>query len=328
MQLRGSRQQTTGLVVNEKPNIRSDYYRSVRAMCFSLFDTGSYYRMVPAALSGGDPGDPDVRDNTTKLAPLQGMLGHIYHVRNQIDPRTSTEKKQKPTATRNLYRRFLFYRNFVVAPQPLVIPEGKTDSTYLRSAIERLAPFHPRLGSLKDKKFKHAVKFLNFSHAIHDVLQLGGGVGDLQYFVRNYTKSLKPFRHKPLPNPIIVLVDNDSGGKKVFAAAEAIGVDGITLKSSAPYYRLTDNLYLVKTPELGEEGKSCIEDFFKPELLNEKLDGKVFDPDKKHGEAGKYGKQVFAEKIIRARKAEIDFSDFAPLLERIVAVMDDYVADT
>lgn len=324
MQLRGSRQQTTGLVVNEKPNICSEYYRSVRAMCSSLFNTGSYYRMIPAALSGGEPGDPDVRDQTTKLAPLHGMLGHIYHVRNQIDLRTSSEKKQKPTATRSLYQRFLFYRNFVVAPLPLVIPEGKTDSIYLRAAIERLAAYHPRLGSVDDGKFKHAVKFLNFSRAVHDVLQLGGGIGDLQYFMRNYPKFLKTFRHKPLPNPIIVLVDNDSGGKQAFSAAKELGVDGITLKSSDPFYRLTDNLYLVKTPELGSEGTSCIESFFKPELLNEKLDGKVFDPAKKHGEAGKYGKQVFAEKIVRAKKAEIDFSDFAPLLDRIVAVLDDY----
>jgi len=327
MQLRGSRQQTTGLVVNEKPNICSEYYRSVRAMCSSLFNTGSYYRMVPAALSGGEPGEPDVRDQTTKLAPLQGLLGHIYHVRNQIDRRTSSEKKQKPTATRSLYQRFLFYRNFVVAPQPLVVPEGKTDSIYLRAAIERLSEYHPRLGSFEDGKFKQSVKFLNFSPAIHDVLQLGGGYGDLQFFVRQYRISLKRFRHRPLPNPVIVLVDNDSGGKQVFNAAKGLGIDGISLKSSDPFYRLTENLYLVKTPELGNEGTSCIENFFKPELFKEKINGKEFDPAKKHGAPDKYSKQVFAEKIVRAKKAEIDFSDFAPLLGRIVAVLDDYAAN-
>lgn len=129
MQYRGSRQVVTGLLVNEKPNIRPEYYRTVRAMCWSLFNSGSYYRMVPAALAGGKAGDPDGKEIATSLAPLQGMLGHVYHVRDQVDTRPSAEKKndKTATATRKLYARFLFYRNFVVAPKPLIIPEGKTD---------------------------------------------------------------------------------------------------------------------------------------------------------------------------------------------------------
>lgn len=40
MHFRGSRQMVTGLVVNEKVNVRSDYYRRSRAMCDALFQTG------------------------------------------------------------------------------------------------------------------------------------------------------------------------------------------------------------------------------------------------------------------------------------------------
>lgn len=44
MQFRMSRQLVTGLTVNAKVNIRPEYYRWARAMCHTLFATGSYYR--------------------------------------------------------------------------------------------------------------------------------------------------------------------------------------------------------------------------------------------------------------------------------------------
>ena len=111
IQFRGSRQVTTGLLVNEKPNIRPEYYRNARAMCCSLFNTGAYHRIVPAALKGGNPGDPDIKEEMTNLAPLEGVLSHIHYVRDWVDSREAIEKKKKPTATRNLYNRFLFYKN-------------------------------------------------------------------------------------------------------------------------------------------------------------------------------------------------------------------------
>ena len=44
MHYRDSRQMVTGLVVNEKANIKSEYYRRARAMCDSLFQTGQYFK--------------------------------------------------------------------------------------------------------------------------------------------------------------------------------------------------------------------------------------------------------------------------------------------
>jgi RNA-directed DNA polymerase len=84
------------------------------------------------------------------------------------------------------------------------------------------------------------------------------------------------------------------------------------------------NLNLIKTPETG---KTCIEDLFDPALLKKEVNGKKFALDKKHNEAGKYGKAVFAEKVVRPDVATIDFTKFAPLLDRIVAVLDDYAAN-
>ena len=65
---------------------------------------------------------------------------------------------------------------------------------------------------------------------------------------------------------------------------------------------------------------------FYKELLATKIDGKEFDPDKKHEEPGKYGKAMFADKVVRPQKDVIDFSGFEKLLDRIVATLDDYAA--
>jgi hypothetical protein len=80
----------------------------------------------------------------------------------------------------------------------------------------------------------------------------------------------------------------------------------------------------VKTPEIGAKGKTCIEDLFDPTVLTTELDGKKFDPNKKHGEDGKYGKIRFAEKVVRPNVLTIDFTKFELLLDRIVAVLDNY----
>jgi RNA-directed DNA polymerase len=58
--------------------------------------------------------------------------------------------------------------------------------------------------------------------------------------------------------------------------------------------------------------------------LPTQIGGKDFDPNKEHEEDGKYGKKIFAEKVVQATAAAIDFSGFAPLLDRIVAVLNDY----
>ena len=326
VQYRGSRQIVTGLVVNNQVNVKSEYYRTARAMCSQLFSTGSYYRVLPAQFAGGKFGDPDVKEVQASIAPLQGIVEHIYQVRNRYDDRDADTKKKRPTATRKLYHKLLFYKAFVALEKPLIIPEGKTDTIYLRAAIEKLAAFHPKLGEIANGKFKPALGFQAFSNKVHDILQLGGGTGDFLYFIKSYRANLDRYRFRAVNHPTILLIDNDSGANEVFKEAIKCGVAGISLSSAEPFYRLVDNLYLVKTPEMGVDGTSCIEKLFDPALLTVKVNGLEFDPAKKHRAAGKYGKQVFAEQVVKPNAGTIDFSGFVPLLERIAAVIDDYAA--
>ena len=328
MQFRTSRQLVTGLTVNAKVNIRPEYYRCARAMCHRLFETGLYYRPVGAKSGKSQP--------IESLSPLEGILSHIHHVKDTVDDRDEQEKKKKETATtaRKLYARFLKYRYFVRLERPLIVCEGKTDSIYLRHAIRRLTNFHPKLGSEEGTTFTSAVAFFKYTYTnqAHRILDLNGGTGDLLYFfIKKYEHDIQSFKHRPLKHPVIVLIDNDSGAKDIFAAVSSSKNYSIKInyKSSAPFFHVTDNLYLVKTPGKGSDGVSCIEDFFSPSLLKTELKGKKFNPDdKKINTDSEYSKQVFATQVVQPNATTIDFTGFAPLLERIVAVIDDYTPPT
>ncbi len=311
MQWRGSRQVTTGLIVNEKVNIRSEYYRTARAICHKLFSTGSYYVSTP---------DTSVKG----LNKIEGILSHIHYIKDRSDLREEVEKKKTPTAARMLYKKFLFYKHFVALEKPLIVTEGKTDIVYLRAAIKKLTDYHPQLGELVNGSFSSTVRFMRYSQTIYQVLQLGGGTGDISRLIAKYKIIIASFKHAPLAHPVIILTDNDDGAKSIFSVVKENYSLNITNEVSELFYHLHKNLYLVKTPENGTDSKSCIEDLFGPKLLKIPIDGKKFDPSKKHNTDDTYGKTVFAEKVVRPSADKIDFSGFGKLLDRIVAALDDY----
>jgi RNA-directed DNA polymerase len=333
MQIRGSRQITTGLTVNDKVNIRAEYYMVARAMCHSLFTSGSYYRKPPARKAGIAGPDPEIEPVET-LHHLEGVLQHIYRVRNHSDRRTPAEKKgeKTSTATRKLYHRFLFYKHFVAPDRPLIVPKGKTDNIYLKCAIERLPAFQPRLGGVKDGKFIHKLRFMKYSDKatapVWDVLQLGGGTGDFLFFVRSYDKIVRTYKRAPCAFPVIVLVDNDSGAEDLFATIKKNYNVTISRSTTNSFYHLCHNLYLIKTPELPKGAPGCIEDLFDQSLRDTPMGGKSFDPARKRGDPRTFSKQVFAEKVIKPQAASINFDRFEMLLTRVVAVLDDYSKKT
>jgi RNA-directed DNA polymerase len=196
----------------------------------------------------------------------------------------------------------------------------------LKYAIRSLAAFHPRLGSWDGPIFKSTTSFFSYANQAHRLLGLNGGTGDLLYFFtkQKYKKDIEGFKHRPLKHPVIILIDNDDGAKSIFSTIKENYKIQIDFSSADPFFYITENLYLVKTPERGQTGASCIEDCFEAILLATELDGKKFnqntniDPDKE------YGKFVFAEKVVRPNVSTINFSGFSPLLQRLIAAIDDY----
>ncbi len=56
------------------------------------------------------------------------------------------------------------------------------------------------------------------------------------------------------------------------------------------------------------------------------LGGKTFDRNKTHAAPSKYGKQAFAERVVKPNAATTNLSGFTALLDRIVAAIDHYEA--
>ena len=51
------------------------------------------------------------------------------------------------------------------------------------------------------------------------------------------------------------MLNNDNGAKEIFGTlSKSFGIS-IGLKSAAPFFHVTDNLYLVKTPEKGRKAE-------------------------------------------------------------------------
>ncbi len=320
MSLRRSRQVVTGLVVNAKPNINQDYYRSTRSMCNAVFQTGVYYRP-----------DDDDKEPISNLNPLEGRLSYIHFVKARRDRSQKTNKKAReagefspPKAPAELYRKLLFYKHFVAPSKAVIVTEGISDITYLQCAIRSLAKSFPRLVQEVDGKTELLVRFLRPTGTSRDILNLGHGASGQTSLISGYPNNLKKYKHKPLDHPIIILCDNDSGPKKVFAEAKKKCGKDVSTKTNDPYYYLGDNLYLIKVPEGSPAKDREIEDLFDPALLKTKLDGKPFDRKKDHGDDTAYGKVVFAEKVVRAGTKTIDFTGFNDLLERVDQVMTHY----
>ena len=128
MQYKSARQTITGLIVNEKINIKKEYYKKARSMCHELFKSDEFYI--------NDSG----LNNKTKgtLNQLEGILSFIYQVKLPHYICDNKNKGVKPTAITNLYRKFLFYKHFFSIEKPLIICKGKTDAIYLKCALKQL----------------------------------------------------------------------------------------------------------------------------------------------------------------------------------------------
>jgi RNA-directed DNA polymerase len=321
MQFRGSRQIVTGLTVNTKVNISQSYWRGIRSMCRSLYDNGYYH--LPKPKAGTPPGTPP--ETLKKLDTLAGMLSHAYHVKRKSAQ--STPDDENPIVPGHAdHARFWFFRSFVTPERPVIICEGKTDNIYLRNAIRQLAASFPQLGSKTPDGFRFSVALFSYDNLVHRILELTGGISPLLKLIHGYRKHLKAYKYRPLAHPVIVLVDNDTalGSKICNTLKKHFGVD-ISHTSTAPFFHLTDNLYLVKTPLVGSLSMTCIEDLFDAATLGKDLDGKVFHTEKKDFDPTKHiGKVPFATKIVTPNAGTISWKGFEALLERLAAVLTDY----
>jgi hypothetical protein len=245
---------------------------------------------------------------------LQGMLSYV-HQATLFDRSLRKEFTKKFDTTEKVYRRFLFYNDLHSPDRPVVICEGKTDNIYIRAAIKALGAAHPALAlPAKTGGYDLKIRLFKYTATAGRILHLTGGSGALCRLVQEYEEEYKLVRAAGGRNPVILLIDNDEGAKGIFGKLK---VDG-----TQPFYHVAHNLYVVPTPLTGSGDRTMIEDFFKPATKATKLAGKSFHPGGKGFDVTKhYGKQPFAESVVRRHAHTIDFSGFAPILGRLEAVI-------
>jgi retron-type reverse transcriptase/5S rRNA maturation endonuclease (ribonuclease M5) len=314
LQFRPSRQVVTGLIVNKKVNIKSEYYRYARSMCHSLFSKGTFTL-------------PNQTEPAT-LSQLQGILSHIYFIKDfartpeekakrklLLEIAKKDKKRPKLDSATELYSKFLYFRYFVALECPLILCEGKTDSIYLKAAIKQLAK-----KNVYD--FPYKVKFFPFSCQVRDVMRIHDGTSALKNFIESYAESIA-FTTQTKKHPVIVLLDNDKAADNVMKSLKKYNKTEYSRKKDFTC-DATENLYVVLLPM--HEGKdNKIEDFFDKETLEKEFDGRTFSAKNKNFDSKKhYPKQIFATKIILQKQGEINFSKFQGILELLSKTIKDY----
>ncbi len=304
MQFKTNRQVTTGLVVNKKINIKREYYKNVRAMCHELFKNGKYY------LEDGQYGT---------LNQLEGMLSFVYQVKRRNELNKEGSRRYHPQGVTKLYRQFLSYKNFYALEKPLIICEGKTDIIYLKCALKKLKSEYPMLVQGNNGKLDLKIRFLNMSNTFKDVFEIPSGTSGLKAIIQLYEDNMKIFKGNVPRHPVIVLIDNDSGAQEIKNY----------IKKKFRYqtldynkrYNIIYNLFVVF---ICETENIEIEDLFEQRLLDTKIEGKTFSRNGEIDNKREYGKNIFAEKIIKAHQDEIDYVMFKPLLNRIKLAINEY----
>lgn len=318
MQYKKSRQVVTGLIVNKRINVPAEYRHLVRAYLFSLITHGKF----DVRSSTKDESGNTIHVSATGTPEqLHGMLGFIHSVDSVIH---SDQKKhpenypsqrndpKRPTGNFAIYRRFLLYTRFYANTLPLLVCEGKTDNVYIGAAVHQLRDSFPQLVmpdqksgkqvlSFKFLKYarrhrkKHHIYMPNFSTA--SILGAGSGgsaniAGLLQPYKSDYAKFKEP---KKPSHPVIIVVDDDSGGKVVFDRIKKIY--SIEIDRSQPFTRFFSNMYVVPVVIPGQP-ETSIEQLFSKKDLDKGFDGKPFDFSKDANPTTSSGKEALAYRVV------------------------------
>lgn len=311
-----SRQEVTGLVVNRRINVKSDYRAKVRQMVHRLINTGAFvFKKV------NDLGETIEQEGN--IHQLGGMLSFIHAVNRynfgRFIKKESYPKTEKIEGFKKVYSKFFWYTHFFAPELPVIMFEGKTDNIYIHCAIRSLAGSLPRLAQTDASgKTKILARLYNYTDTTKEILGLGGGSGHLLNFLNSYQGAVKKFKAPTSKIPIILVIDNDDGAKRIYSRLREVTGQKITGDES--FIRVYDRIYVVPIPKiLGED--TCIEDFFDESVLATKLSGKSFNKKNNIDTDNQYGKFAFAKAVIKRNEKKIDFSGFAGVLSIVDSII-------
>lgn len=315
VQYRASRQDVTGLVVNDRVSIRRDYRAWARLAVHRLVNKDEYFEQVDKKFIGPLPSTK----TPGSIKKLHGILSFIYSAqvfRREVIIEKGGQKKEKRSdlhSDERLYQKFLYYTQFYRTEKPLVVCEGKTDNVYIRNAIIALGDKFPVLK--KDKAEKDALLVRFYPHPKHGdrLLEMGGGTAGLKNFGQIYVDRSKKFSHIKPRNPVIIVLDADDAGKDVYKWAQK---SHAKKEEFSGILFLHPNLYLICIPDLKNAEHKAIEGLFPKALTDHKLGNKSFNWKNTALKDGEYGKAYFAKHVVPLATPDM-FSNFSPLLQDI-----------
>lgn len=213
-----------------------------------------------------------------------------------------------------LLRTVLIYKYFINIDKPTIIPEGKTDSYYLKTAINSL--------SLNNK-----IHFQKINRSL-EALGLSGGTTLINDFVTDYynNENFANFNKIKVKsnNPIIFILDYDKGLEK---CGYIIDLFKKTC-GNKKFINIKENLYVLllspfdSNSFLKKENMICSENLIKYNGENIKLDPNNHERVVFNGKP--ITKSTFLDNHVRKSPEKFDFSGFIELFDNIREIVDDY----
>jgi len=338
IQYKDSRQDVTGLIVNKRIGVKKEYRQTTKSMCNSLFHSGKFTVLVNGKHETGTINELEGKLNFIDSIDLYHRLNYPTKLSLHYQPAKKSQKTRLLLSGREkTLSKFLFYKSFFANNEPTILCEGKTDNIYLKSALKVLTSNYPML--VKDAVGTQVpellVNFFNYSKRTRFLLELYGGTSYLVGFIYSYNTHYSFYKSSKSENPVIIVLDNDSGLKEIIKALNKISTCNIYQEDkiiktneenikSAGFIHVCHNLYIVITP-LENGNDTMIENLFEPKLWKTKINTREFDPTEKLTPKEKYyGKNIFATEVVSPNKSKINFDGFKPLFDRMTKILKHY----
>ena len=337
LQFFSSRQEVTGITVNQKLNVSKKFIKDTRAMADKLYKTDEF----------------QINGTNGTLNQLEGRFSFI----NQLDwfnnkceykiNKKSSEKKyiHSLNTREKQFQIFLFYKYFYNPDKVTLVTEGKTDIIHVKAALKKYYNKYPELIVKKGDEFEFKINFLKRTDRLAYFLGIVSDGADTMKNIWNfYTGHNNHYNindyleNKSLNNikqvnrkPSILLFDNEQIKDKPLYSF--LKYTNLELKDNQISIKLISNLYLQTFPLISNMREAEIEDLYSTEVLNTEIRGKTFKKDKKINKNKKknsdndtessnkhYEKHIFSQ-YIKENYASIDFTNFIPLLDSINTIV-------
>lgn len=315
-----SRQEVTGLTVNNKINASQKFIKKTRAMANQLYKTNHF--------------QIDGEDGT--LNQLEGRFSFINQLdwfNNKLEYQKTKKKASKKfisglNTREKQYRYFLFYKYFFRPAKPTIVTEGKTDILHIKSALIKYCERYPKLiTKIADGKYDFKVYFLSRSKRLNYFFGISSDGADTMKNIWNfydgknnceniyeYMKRKRQSEPSNKANPVALLFDNEQKSNKPLK--EFLAYLNIKMEPGVICKHLKANLFLQTIPLVNGLKECEIEDLYQKEVLNIAIKGKKFCKNLEDDSENYFGKHIFSL-YVKRHYNEIDFSNFLPILDSI-----------